>query len=202
MPLPLLLPLLFTAGSIGANYLGNQKASNAVGSAMAAERKRQNKLDEEAYALNNAAKDRYTDVSGQTEDRSASLSDMYTQALDAPETRPMAVVPESDSSLVVAKDAASAANTRAESEDRARRLGAFRGFGDMFGDISRSQAGDASHLGMLGSFKRGSQGVLPMELDAASQKGKGWMMLGDLLNMAGGFTLNKALAGPMAFGGA
>ncbi len=200
MPLPMLLPLLLGGASIGANYIGNQKAQNATAGAMAAERRRQNKLDEESYALNAAARDRYQGAESQVADKSAELSDMYTEALSQPASRPQAIAPQSDSSVIQNIDATTAESARADGQDRARRLGEFRGFGDFMGDAMRGQARDAGQLGMLGGFKRGSQGVLPLELEGAATKGQGWMMLGDLLNMASGMTLNKALMAPGAMG--
>lgn len=200
MPLPLAIPLLLGGLSMGANYIGNQKAQNATAGAMAAERRRQNKLDEESYALNAAARDRYQGAEGQIEDKSTELSDMYTEALSQPATRPQAIAPQSDSSVIQNIDATTEAASRADGQDRARRLGEFRGFGDFMGETMRGQSRDAGQIGMLGGFKRGSQGVLPMELEGAATKGQGWMMLGDLLNMASGTLLNKSLMAPGAMG--
>lgn len=173
-------------GSIVANTIGAKKRDDAIASTMAAERMRQNKLDEEAFALNATMRDRYVDPVGDTAERSSALADMYTAALDQPSSRPVTALPQSDSNLVVTSDATAAAGARADAEDNARRLGAFRGFGDYFGDMSRLQGRDSATLGQIGSFKRGSQSVLGSELEAAQGKGGGWMMLGDLLSAAGG----------------
>lgn len=196
MGFPLLLPLLFTGGSILANSMGARQADRATASAMAAERLRQKRLDEEAYALNNAGRDRYSDFQGKQEDRKVDLTDEYNAALDSAPARPVAALPQSSSNLVVSNDASEAGKARAEAEDNSARRGALGSFGDLFGDISREQGRDAGVLGMIGGFKRGSQGVLPLELEAAAQKGKGWMMLGDLLSMGAGLAMPGALAAP------
>lgn len=196
MALPFLLPMLLTGGSMLANSIGAGQAAKAQASQMAAERQRQQALDNESYALNNVGRDRYAGFEGQQDERKTELTDMFTQALDTAPARPAAVLPQSSSNLVVANDAQEAGAARADAEDNAQRRGALQSFGDLFGDISRLQGRDAGVQGMLGGFKRGSQGVLPLELEAAAQKGSGWMMLGDLLNMGAGLTMPGALAAP------
>lgn len=181
-----LLPLLFMGGSIAANTIGANRQGRAIEGTLAAERARQQKFDNEAFALNDRMRDRYDDPTGDMAERSTKLADMYTAALDQPATEPVAALPQSDSNLVVASDATASADARADAEDNARRLGAFRGFGDYFGDMSRLQGRDSATLGQIGSFKRGSQSILPAELEAAQGKGRGWMMLGDILSAAGG----------------
>lgn len=194
MAMPLLLPLLFSAGSIGANMIGARKRDQAQASAMAAERARQAQLDNEAFALNAAARDRYTDTTGQMQDRQTDLASLYRDATEAPPAVEMPAMPESQSDIVTSRVASEQGKARGETEDRANRMASFQSFGDLMGDFSLGQGRDAQSVGMLGGFKRGSQGVLPLELDAAAQKGQGWLMLGDLLNMGAGLTLPGALA--------
>lgn len=201
MGVPFLLPLLFTAGSIAANTVGANKAASAIASANAAERMRQKQFDDEQAALTAASQARYQDFEGQQEQKAADLSGMFTEVMDAPAAEPIAPLPASSSNLVVAKEADARNTARAAAEDRARRLGTFRGFGDALSGIQRLQGRDNAQLGLIGSMRRGSQGVLPLELDAASQKGQGWMMLGDLLNLGAGLTTGPALTGGRMFGG-
>ena len=198
MAFPLLLPLLFSVGSIAANSVAANRQARAQADAMAAERTRQSQLDREADAVNAQSLARYDDIGGQTQDRSTDLAQTFTDALDVPAARPVAAMPQSSSNLVVANDAREAQGARADAEDNAVRLGALRGFSDMFGDISRDQGRDGAQLGLVNAFKRGSSGVLPMELQAAQQKGQGLMMLGDMLNMGAGLTLPGALRAPSA----
>ncbi|AAL44650.1 hypothetical protein EN41_19925 [Agrobacterium tumefaciens] len=62
-------------------------------------------------------------------------------------------------------------------------LGRLRAFGDVLGENSRLQARDASQIGQIGGFKRGSSNVMAYELDAANQKGNGLKLFGDALRM-------------------
>ena len=198
MAVPLLLPLLFTAGSVAANSIAANQQARAQADAMSAERRRQRQLDREAMAVNQQSRERYDDVQGQTDQRSTDLAQTFTEALDQAPARPIAALPQTSSNLVMANDQAEASSARADAEDNAMRMGALRGFSDLFGDITRAQGRDGAQIGMLGSFKRGSSGVLTMELQAASEKGRGWMMLGDILNMGAGLTLPNALMAPGA----
>ena len=198
MAFPLLLPLLFAGGSIAANSIAASRQASATAAAMSAERRRQSQLDEEAYALNNAAQARYEDAGEQTAERSDSLAEMFTAALDQPPAAPIATAPQTSSNLIVSRDAAEGAQVRAEGEDRAQRLGNVRGFGNLMWDLNRQLGRTGSQVGMLGGFKRASQNVLPLELQAAAQKGQGWMMLGDLLNMGAGLMMPGSLLAPGA----
>jgi len=195
MAVPFLLPLLFTAGSMAANTIGANKAASAVNAANMAERIRQKQFDDEQAAITAQALGRYDDMQGQQEQAATDLTGMFTQVMDQPAATPAAALPQSSSNLVVQNEAAAKDDARATAMDRARRLGTFRGFGDALGGIQRLQGRDNAQLGLIGSMRRGSQGVLPMELDAASQKGQGWMMLGDLLNLGSGLLTGPALMG-------
>lgn len=89
---------------------------------------------------------------------------------------------------------------RAQTNDRAVRLADVRSFGDLLGDISRKQARDAGQIGQIGGFKAGSQGVLPLELDAAAQAGGKAKLLGDVLGGLGSIGLSAGLSGQNIFG--
>jgi hypothetical protein len=127
---------------------------------------------------------------------------MFTEVLDEAPTQPVSALPQSSSNLVVSNENAARGEARGRSEDRAQRLGDLRGFGDLFGDISRQQGTDAARLGLIGSMRRGSQSILPLELQMAQQKGGGMRLLGDLLSLGAGATSGPALAGGSAAGGA
>lgn len=201
MAVPFLLPLLFTAGSTIANTIGARKADSAIAAAQTAERIRQKRFDEEQNAITAQSQGRYDDFQSQQDKATSDLSGMFTEVMDAPAATPIAALPQSSSNLVVQSEAAAKDTARSEATDRARRLGEFRGFGDALGGIQRLQGRDNSQLGLIGSMRRGSQGVLPLELDAASQKGRGWMMLGDLLNLGSSILTGPALMGKGLGGG-
>lgn len=163
---------------------------------MAAERARQNRLDEESFALSEAARARYDGAPEQMAERETSLGDLYRETAEAAPARPMASAPPTSSNITTSAIEGESARTSAESEDMRRRRAKAMSFGDMFGDMSIAQGRDAGRIGQIGGFKRGSQNVLPLELDGAASRGSGWMMLGDLLNMAGGVATTRALIDP------
>lgn len=76
-----------------------------------------------------------------------------------------------------------------------RALAEMRSFGDFLGDTSRLQGRDASLVGQIGGFKRGSSNMVPLELDAASQKGAGLRMLGDIMGGLGSIGMSAGLTG-------
>ncbi len=203
MALPLLLPILFGLGSATVNTIAANRRQGAIADAMAAERTRQAALDEESYALNKRAQGAYEDTGAQKEKRGHNLASMYKDALEKPPTRPIAAAPPSSSSVVTAYDKSEAGRSKSEASDSADRLGNFRSFGDLWGTLTRSNARDAGQTGLVSSFKRGSQGVLPLELSSAQQQGQGLMMLGDILSLGSAITTPNALVkgGWSAFGG-
>lgn len=193
MALPaLFLPLLFSGLSMGANMMGARKQDEALAAATTAETSRQKRFDEQAYALNDKATDRYDNVAEQQSDRTENLAQLYKDAASSEPVTQAVAAPQSSSNLVVASDARAKAKADARAENNAENLATLRSFGDLFGDLGRDQQRDASELNILGSFKRGSQSVLPMELQAAQSKGSGWRLAGDLFGAAG------AIATPMA----
>lgn len=200
MPLPL-LPFLLGFGSTLANSVGTRQRDNSIAQTMNAERMRQKKFDDDAFAANARAKSRYEDTTGGAADRATELSDLYTGAVVDQPTKAIAALPQSDSNIVLSSDAAGADRSAAEATDEAGRRAKFKSFGDYFGDVSRGVARDAGEVGMLSSFKRGSQAVLPSELEVAQQKGTKWMMLGDLLNAGAGLAGGGGLKGLLGSGG-
>lgn len=168
---------------------------------MAAERIRQGGLDKEAQALNAQSQDRYQNFEGQQGERANQLADYFT-GQEVAEPSAEAAVPTSSSNITVREEA----KQRGKATDFTNRtgiaLGNLRSFGDLLGDTSRLQARDASQIGQIGGFKRGSSNVLGYELDDANNKGSGMRLLGDLAGGFGGVALNAGLSGGNLFGGA
>ena len=179
---------VLTAGSVAANSIAQSQVAAARNDALNAERIRQQGLDREADAINLRSQDRYQDFGGQQDRRATSLSDYFRQHTTAPTTGPQAApsIPSSSTaSNIVTREIANQQQQAADyGNQQAAALGNLRAFGDMLGEISRGQARDASLVGQIGSFKRGSSGVLGMELEQANNAGNGMRLLGDL---AGGF---------------
>jgi hypothetical protein len=193
MVLPLLpIALALTAAGMGANYVGAKKADNAVGSRIAAERHRQNTLDEEAFALNDKSRDRYEDIAPQQDAKAADLAEMFLSAGDdAPSFGPEA----SDDNITVRAENKAKAKSKAYTDQQGTARAQMMSLGDLFGDIGVDQARDMSALNGVMGFKRGSQGVLPMELDAAQGEGSGWRLAGDVLGGLGSVASMGAMTG-------
>jgi len=187
-------------GSMVAKQQAAKQVEKARNSAIEAETIRQRGYDQEADALNAVSQDRYTDFAGKQTDKAKSLGDYFEgQAKPVAEsggaTEP--VMPTSASNIVVAEEGKQLGKAREYGSQQDTALGNLRAFGDLLGGISRGQANDAAQLGIIGGFKRGSQGVLPLELEAANGKGAGARLFGDLLGMGG----SMAMMGGMGGGG-
>jgi hypothetical protein len=202
MPFPLLpLALALTAGGIGANYMGNQQAQRAQQDTMAAERRRQTGFDQEAEATTTKARQRYEGFEEKQGDKADELADMFLAdagaappALDAP-----------TDTVTVQRTAAEKGKRREFTDQQGKARGNLLSFGDLFGDIGVGQARDMTQLSGINGMRRGSQGVLPLELDEASQKGGGMRMAGDIMGGLGSIATMGALSGaslPALFGGA
>lgn len=192
--------IALTAGSTVANTMAANKVQNARDDAMAAERIRQQGLDQEAAALNTQSQDRYKDFGGQQEDKATQLGDYFAQQqieagnANAENTAAM-IMPQSGSNIVVQEEAKQRGKARDFANKNAAALGNLRSFGDLIGSIGRDQARDATQIGVIGGFKRGSSGVLPYELEAANSAGNGLKMFGDILGLGGGLAVNAGLGG-------
>lgn len=201
--------LALTAGSTVVNTIAANKAANAREDVLAAERIRQGGLDKEAAALNAQSQDRYQDVEGKQTAKARDLSEFFTGSASAGEANDAAasVMPSDTSSITVQEMAKQTGAARDFTDKQATSLAALRSFGDMLADNSRLQARDASLIGQIGGFKGGSSNVIPLELDAASQKGAGLRFLGDLLGGGGALATNYGLTkgaatGPVSIFGA
>lgn len=190
-----LIGLALTAGSTVANTVAASKAANAREDVLAAERIRQTQLDREADALNTQSQDRYEDVGGKQEAKARDLSEFFSGPNTAGEANDAAasVMPSDTADITVREMQKQTGAAQDFTGKQAVSLANLRSFGDMLGDNARMQARDASMIGQIGGFKRGSSGVTPLELDEASQKGAGLKFLGDLLGGAGSLATNYGL---------
>ena len=182
-----------TGLAAGSNYLGGQKIESARNDALEAERIRQQGLDQQAAALNLQSQDRYQGFEEKQGERSKSLADYYTQQEAAAPAA--SALPASSSNITVAAEK----KARGEAKDRTNQigtaLGELRSFGDLLGDTSRLQARDASQIGQIGGFKRGSSNILGMELDEANNAGGNYRMFGDIASGLGKVGVSAGLSG-------
>lgn len=195
MAIPLLLPLLFAAGSAGLNYAAANKVDSAQAGAMSRERYRQKELDDQSFALNRQSRERYDDVNGKQAETGSNLAEMFREVQNEQPSIEMPTAPATDNVVVANRNAASSDKAQQQVDERADNLANFRSFADMFGGIGRGVARDTGELGTIAGFKRGSQGVLPLELDAAAQKGQGLRMLADVFNLGSSMMMGPALGG-------
>lgn len=200
MVLPI-LPLILAGGSIAANTIAANKQGRALADNMAAERLRQKRFDDESFALNEAGLARADAAPEMVETRGDDLASMFGAAGQEAPAEPIISTPASSSNIVMSREGAAMDKSKASTDARAVNLGALRAFGDVFGDVSRMQGRDAGQLGLLGSMRRGSQSVLPMELEAAQSVGGNWRLLGDLLSAGSMFAGTGAGAGMFGQGG-
>jgi len=171
---------------------------------MAAERIRQQGLDQQADTINAQSQDRYQNFEGQQADKAASLADYFTGQEVTPPTEE-AALPTSSNNLVVREANKQKAEAKSFTDKTGTALGSLRSFGDLLGDTSRLQARDAGAIGQIGGFKRGSSNVLGYELEDANSAGNGMKLFGDLAGGFGGLALNAGLSGgtlSSLFGGA
>lgn len=133
---------------------------------------RQQGFDREQQALVAASQGRYENYGAKQEANAETLGDFITGQSRA-EVDPAAtgIIPGSDSNVTVLEEARQKQKARGETDKNAVRLGDVLSFGETLGDTLRLQGRDASQIGQIGSFRRGSQNVLPYELDAASHAG-------------------------------
>jgi hypothetical protein len=200
MAFPLLpLALALTAGGIGANYMGQKKAEDATQNTLAAERRRQSGFDREAEATTTKSRKRFEDFGEQQGDKADELADLFLA--DAGQAPPALDAPTD--TVTVQRTADEKADRREFTDQQGRARGNLLSFGDLFGDIGVGQARDMTDLSGIYGMRRGSQGVLPLELDAAGQEGGGMRMAGDIMGGLGSIATMGALSGatlPSLFG--
>lgn len=190
---------VMTVGSTVANSIAAKKVDKARAEAMQAERIRQGRLDQENEALNLGARERYQDFEGQQDERGSQLGDYFTEneAAAAADNQSAvdAMLPTSGSNIVIQEANKQSNLAKAFTDQQGQALGQLRAFGDVLGGIGRQQARDAGSIGQINSFKRASSGIVPLELEAANEKGAGARMFGDILNLGGSFALNGGFGG-------
>ncbi|MCY0148305.1 hypothetical protein OEG84_11435 [Hoeflea sp. G2-23] len=192
--------IALTAGSAIANTIAQSKVQKARDSALAAERVRQNTLDQEAAALNAASQDRYQDFGAQQDERASELGQYFTdQKIENASGNAAAAAeqatPQSGSDIVVREEAKQRGKADAFAKGQGEALGNLRSFGDLLGGIGREQARDAGRIGQIGGFKRGSSNIVPLELDEANSAGDGMKLFADVLGLGGSLATSKGLGG-------
>ena len=195
MAIPLIVPLLFTGASMAANAMAARRQDNARADALAAERIRQGALDKEAFGLVDNSRDQYASAPRKQDQRSDELAQHFKDVSAQPAAVAAPTTPTSGNVVVQGRNERAAEEGRQFTDARAENLADFRSFGDLFGDFGRQTARDAAQIGTIGGFKRGSSGILPMELEAANQQGQGMRTMADLFSLGSAMTAYPALTG-------
>lgn len=192
--------IALSAAGVAAGQMASSKVAKARDDVLSAERIRQGGFDKEAAALNTQSQDRYQDAAGQQKAKATEIGDyLKGQQIEA-DTAANAgtqaqVMPTSSSNITVQAEKSARDDARGFTDDLAMRKGDLRSFGDFIGDTGRLQARDASKIGQLGGFKKGSSDVASLELDSANGAGNGIKLIGDLLGAAGGVGTAAGLKG-------
>jgi hypothetical protein len=189
------------AGSAFANQAAANQQQRAQAAAMSAERSRQRVLDDESRAVNQQALTRFEDVPEQQNRQSAELAQVFSGEPNRGADIISAALPQTSSNLTIQNDARERDEASAFAGQQGEAVARMRSFSDLFGGLDRATARDGSQIGMLGGFKRGSQGALPFELEAAAQQGQGMRGLADALGLFGGVGVNAGLSGRSLFPG-
>lgn len=184
---------LASAGGVALNAAAQNKVEAARADAMKAEQIRQAGFDKRASAVNATSRQRFKNIEGARQRKADRLGDYFTQQDVAEPTKEKAL-PISTSDMTVQEEAKQIGQVDALSDRTGKALGELRSFGDLLGSKSLSQAQDATKIGQIGMMKEGSQAVLPMELEAANQKGQGLRLFGDILGGLGGLAVSKGLS--------
>lgn len=199
---PATLALLGGGASIGSLFFGSSaqdKVDEARRQTMAAERLRQQGYDAEAEKINTGAQDRYQNFGDQQTARATQLSDFFNTPVATPTTpNTVAAVPATTNDVVQREIDKKSGIASDYVDHQGKTLGTLRSFGDLMGDINRQQGHDATLVGQVGGFKKGSSGVAALELDAANHAGDDQRFIADLLSGAGKIGLSAGLSGTFA----
>lgn len=196
-------PLLLAGLGAGSSLLGSLFGSSAQDEVNAArtraintERGRQKEFDAEAAKVNDQALGRYSNFDQQQAKKASDLAAMFKTAVVTPNTaNTTAPIPAAASGIVQREIDNKRGIADAFVNHQADTLANYRSFGDLFSDLSRGTAGDALSVAQIGGFKRGSNAVLPLELDAANHVADGKAGLAELLTGIGKVGLTAAVGG-------
>lgn len=130
------------------------------------------------------------------EAKAATLGD-YLGSKVAPDHNSAAPSPLPSSSSAVVNQETDKQRAAAQGyvDQQSGALANMKSFGDLLGGISLLQGRDAAQIGTIGGFKRGSQGIVPLELNQAAKTGDDMRLLGDILAGAGQVATGYGIGG-------
>lgn len=189
--------LALSAGSAAANMAAQNQIDKARADAIRKENERQDRFDQRGEIINDSARGRFDDALAKAGRKQKGVDKFFRQAGKGDKRALGDILPKSSNPVLVRDAKAKAGATTKYTRQQGKALAGLRSFGDVMGDINSRFARDAMALGQIGSFQRGSQAVLPLELEAANEKGQKLQLLGDILggvgSLAGNFSGGSSL---------
>jgi hypothetical protein len=187
-----LIALALTAAGTAASSAGARKAQKAQAGAREAERLRQKGYQSEADAraeenFTKTGKDATDAGMKNAEDERKAASDEAVANVRAPvEAAGANLAGDSAAArLVEGENAAQAAKGLGYAIQQGAAKAKLAGFNDVGFENAISNARTNQDLARIANFAKGSSDVLPYELEAAAQKGRGLRTLGSVLSTAG-----------------
>lgn len=191
-----------SAGGIAANSIGQSQAASASNRAYEQERQRQAALRQEAATVQAHSDQIYQGFAGKQADRAADLTTyLRSNQLPAQGAGTTVEAPTGGASaggagnITTQGETAQRAKADAFAGQQADALGQMRSLGDLLGTSALTQARDASQIGQIGNFMRGSASILPSELNAASHAGDTFRTLGGLASGLGRVGISAGIGG-------
>lgn len=189
---PAIVALALTAAGSAAQAAGARRAAKAMAGARTAESIRQKGFQDEANAvvedsLNKSGKDATDKGMAEAAAERAAASDAAVADVRAPiEATGANLAGDQTVNAVMASEGDVAANKNlGYATQQGRAKSNLLSFNDVTFQNAINNIKAGQKLNTTGNFMRGSAGVLPIELEAASNKGEGLKTFGNLLSTAG-----------------
>lgn len=185
-----------TAGGYGANMVAQDQVDSARKSAMSAESARQRSFADQLYPITERSQNRYANATAQGQTAANDIAAFYAATADA--AAPTAVMPATDSTITNTEREKKGGEARRFNDQQGQAQANVRSFGDFLTGAGRGVQRDTGEAGTIANFMRGSQAVLPLELDDANRAGAGMKLFGDLLSGVGSLGMSAGLSGSFA----
>lgn len=189
---PVAFALALTAAGSAAQAAGARRAAKAMAGARTAESIRQKGFQDEANAvvddsLNKSGKDATDKGMADAAAQRAAASDAAVADVRSPiEATGANLAGDQTANKIMATEGdVAAAKNLGYATQQGRAKANLLSFNDVTFQNAINNIRAGQKLNTTGNFMRGSAGVLPIELEAASQKGEGLKTFGNLLSTAG-----------------
>ena len=192
--------IALTIGGTLVQKMGQDKARKAGRNAQIAETTRQDKLADEARAALNVSVDDFGDTETDMQAAAAKIGERIQAAMV--KAKGGVAIPDSQTrglpAIVKSDIKGREADGAAEGKANARRQANVSSFGHTVLDKNAGLVQNRNIVDMITGLQNGSLNVLPLELEAAQQKGSGLRMIGDIAKLAGATLGARTLNAPIA----